>query len=166
MRFECLPRVAVLCLVLAGALPGVCAAQNKAHGQVTGVADGDTFYVVIDGKSTRVRLAEVDAPEKNQPFGRKSEQSLRELVGKRDVQLSWREVDRYGRPVVRVLAGGVDVNAEQVKRGYAWVYRQYSRDAALVRLEDDARQAKRGLWFDAAPVPPWEWRHQKMTGDQ
>lgn len=154
----------VLLLSLAGQVSEVCAAQvYRAHGRVTGVADGDTFYVLIDGKSTRVRLAEVDAPEKNQPFGRKAEQSLRELVGKRDVQLFWQDIDKYGRPVVRVVVDGVNVNAEQIKRGQAWVYRQYSKDTALIRLEDEAKAAKRGLWADSQPVPPWAWRRREST---
>ena len=152
-------------LSLTGLMSEVGAEQVfRTHGLVTGVADGDTFYVLIDGKSTRVRLAEVDAPEKSQPFGRKSEQSLRELVGKRNVQLSWQGLDKYGRPVVRVAVAGVDVNAEQVRRGMAWVYRQYSNDGALIRLENDARTAKRGLWADSKPVAPWAWRHNQTRG--
>lgn len=64
---------------------------------VTGVADGDTLYASIDGHSIRIRLAQIDAPEKAQAFGRRSEQSLRELVGKRQVDLAWKSLDRYGR---------------------------------------------------------------------
>lgn len=129
-----------------------------AVGAVTGIADGDTFYMQIDGISTRVRLAEIDAPEKKQPFGRRSEQSLRELVGKQAVTVTWSKSDRYGRPIVQVDAGGVNVNAEQVKRGFAWVYRQYAENPRLYVLEDEARLARRGLWADPAPVEPWVWR--------
>ncbi len=134
---------------------------HAATGYVTGVSDGDTFYMQIDGKSTRVRLAQIDSPERAQPFGRRAEQSLRELLGKREVTATWREIDRYGRPVVQVEVGGVDVNAEQVKRGFAWVYRQYSNDARLIALEQEARSAGRGLWSDQHPVEPWAWRKAK-----
>lgn len=132
--------------------------QHRAAALVTGVADGDTLYVELDGESTRVRLAQIDAPEKRQPFGRRAEQSLRELVGKRVVSLSWRSVDRYGRPVVQIVADGVDVNAEQVRLGYAWVYLKYANDPGLLKLEREARAAKRGLWADPSPVEPWLWR--------
>ena len=125
---------------------------------MTGVADGDTMYVDLDGKSTRVRLARIDAPEKAQPFGRRSEQSLRELVGKRVVSITWHEIDRYGRPIVDVMVDGLDVNGEQVRRGYAWVYRQYSHDPALLASEHEAREQGRGLWVDAHPIEPWLWR--------
>lgn len=133
--------------------------EHRATGRVTGVADGDTLYVDINGKSTRIRLAEIDAPEKSQAYGRRSEQSLRELVGKSQVALTWRDIDPYGRPVVKVQVDGLDVNAEQVKRGYAWVYRQYSHDANLIALEANAKAAGLGLWADPHPVAPWEWRH-------
>lgn len=137
------------------------ARANVATGYVPAVSDGDTFYVEIEGQRTRVRLAEVDAPESSQPFGRRSEQSLRELVWKKQVRVSWSETDRYGRPIVRVTApDGTDVNAEQVRRGFAWVYRQYAKDQSLYPLEAAARAARIGLWADSAPKPPWEWRKE------
>ena len=125
---------------------------------VTGVADGDTLYANVDGHSIRIRLAQIDAPEKAQAFGRRSEQSLRELVGKRQVELAWKSLDRYGRPIAQVSIDGLDVNAEQVRRGFAWVFRRYSNDAALIALEAQAKSAGLGLWADPHPVAPWEWR--------
>lgn len=132
--------------------------EQHASGMVTGVADGDTLYVELNGKSTRVRLAEIDAPEKKQAYGRLSEQSLRELVAKRQVSLTWRKIDQYGRPVVHVRVAGIDVNTEQVRRGYAWVYRQYSSDPRLASIETQAKAAGLGLWADSHPVAPWDWR--------
>jgi hypothetical protein len=67
--------------------------------------------------------------------------------------------DRYGRVVGRVLVDGTDVNAEQVRQGMAWAYRQYLRDTTLLTLEKEAREAQRGLWVDPHPMPPWEYRH-------
>jgi micrococcal nuclease len=95
---------------------------------VTGVADSDTLYADIEGHTIRTRLAQIDAPEKAQSFGRRSEQSLCELVGKRPVLLWWKSLDRYGRPIAQVSIDGMDVNAEQVRRGFAWVFRRYSND--------------------------------------
>ena len=117
---------------------------------VTGVADGDTLYADIDGRSIRIRLAQIDAPEKAQ--------ALRELVGKKKVQLWWKSLDRYGRPIAQISVDGLDVNAEQVRRGFAWVFLRYSKDAALIALEAQAKSAGLGLWADPHPVPPWEWR--------
>ena len=125
---------------------------------VTGVADGDTLYANVDGHSIRIRLAQIDAPEKAQAFGRRSEQSLRELVGKRQVELAWKSLDRYGRPIAQISVDGLDVNAEQVRRGFAWVFRRYSNDTALLALEAQAKAAGRGLWADPHPIAPWEWR--------
>jgi hypothetical protein len=67
--------------------------------------------------------------------------------------------DRYRRVIGRVFVGGTDVSAEQVRQGMAWVYRQYARDASLLNLEQEAREATRGLWSDPHAVPPWEYRH-------
>ena len=125
---------------------------------VTGVADGDTLYADIEGHSIRIRLAQIDAPEKAQAFGRRSGQSLRELVWKRQVTLSWKSLDRYGRPIAQVSIDGMDVNAEQVKRGYAWVFRRYSNDPTLLALEAQAKSAGLGLWADPHPIAPWDWR--------
>ena len=140
--------------------------RHTATGPVTGIADGDTFYMAIEGKPTRLRLAQIDAPEKAQPFGRRAEQSLRDLIGKRQVTVTWTQADRYGRPIVQVQADGQDVNAEQVRRGYAWVYRQYATDRSLFALEDEARSQGRGLWADLHPVPPWEWRKEHPKADR
>ena len=125
---------------------------------VTGVADGDTLYANVDGHSIRIRLAQIDAPEKAQAFGRRSEQSPREPVGKKQVGLAWKSLDRYGRPIAQVSVDGLDVTAEQVRRGLAWVFRRYSKDEAVIALEAQARAAGLGLWADLHPVPPWTWR--------
>ena len=126
------------------------------------VADSDTLYANVDGPSIRIRLAQIDAPEKAQAFGRRSEQLLRELVGKRQVELAWKSLDRYGRPVAQVSVDGLDVNAEQVRRGLARVFRRYSNDAALVALEAQAKSAGLGLSADFHPIAPWEWRGSRQ----
>ncbi len=137
------------------------AAAAEIGGRVVGIADGDTLTVLDDGRrQTRVRLAEIDTPEAGQPYGTRARQILSELVFDRAVRVVVQDTDRYGRAVGRVYAGPVDVNAEMVRRGSAWVYRRYSRDPALLALEEEARNAKRGLWAlpEAERIPPWEWR--------
>lgn len=135
-------------------------AGSAIEGRVVGVADGDTITVLTGGReSIRVRLAEIDAPEKSQAFGQRSKQSLSDLVFGKTVRVEQQDVDRYGRVVGRVFVGGTDVNAEQVRQGMAWVYRQYLRDTTLLNVEQEARAARRGLWSDLNPMPPWEYRH-------
>ena len=128
-------------------------------GLVVAIADGDTLTVLSsDFQRVKVRLAEIDAPEKRQPFGTRSRQSLAALCHEKRAEVHVADVDRYKRIVGRVHCEGVDANAAQVRRGMAWVYERYATDAALPELQDEARTAKRGLWVDPAPVPPWEWR--------
>jgi micrococcal nuclease len=130
-------------------------ASTTYEGKVIGVSDGDTVTVLMSRHQIRVRLAEIDAPEKRQPFGERSKQSLSDLVYGKQVKVNQEDRDHYGRVVGRVYAGGLDVNAEQLKRGMAWVYRQYNRDKSLLALKQEARGAKRGLWTDPNPTPPW-----------
>lgn len=130
------------------------------EGRVVGIADGDTLTVLHQREQTKVRLAEIDAPEKAQPFGQRSRQSLADLCAHQPVRVQGKGRDRYGRTIGRVWCAGVDANAEQVRRGMAWVYDRYATDQALYTLQTDARSAHRGLWVDAYPIPPWEWRHR------
>lgn len=127
-------------------------------GRVVSVADGDTITVLVDREQIKVRLIEIDAPEKAQAFGNKSKQALANLVFGKEVEVEERGKDRYKRTLGRVLVNGLDANAEMVRLGYAWVYRKYSQNPELLRLEAGARESKRGLWVDSNPMPPWEWR--------
>lgn len=130
---------------------------------VIAIADGDTLTCLTDDRQqVRIRLAEIDAPERRQPFGARSRQSLGEMCREKRAEVRVVDRDRYGRTVGRVTCAGVDTNAEQVRRGMAWVYDRYAQDKMLYRLQDGARAADRGLWADAAPVPPWEWRKARL----
>lgn len=131
---------------------------------VVAIADGDTIACLTNDKQqVKVRLAEIDAPERKQPFGARSRQSLGELCHEKRAEI--RVVDRglYGRAVGRVTCDWVDANAEQVRRGMAWVYERYARDKTLYRLQDEARGSGRGLWADKKPVAPWEWRQSRRN---
>ncbi|MFZ1641203.1 MAG: thermonuclease family protein [Candidatus Contendobacter sp.] len=115
----------------------------------------------------KVRLAGIDAPELAQPFGQKSKQSLSELAFNRPATVAVSKIDDYGRSIGVVTVAGVNVEVEQVRRGLAWVYRQYSDDAQLVvlALEAEAKAARRGLWAEVNPLPPWDWRHGGKIGE-
>jgi hypothetical protein len=82
-----------------------------------------------------------------------------DLVFGKQVRVEQQDRDRYGRVVGKVYVGSLDMNAEQVRGGMAWVYRKYARDQALYALEQEAKSAKRGLWADPHAIPPWESRH-------
>jgi endonuclease YncB( thermonuclease family) len=127
-------------------------------GRVVGVADGDSITVLRDREPVKVRLADIDAPERAQPFGNQSRQALEALVKGQEVRVVERGRDRFHRILGKVYRGELDVNAEQVRQGMAWVLRQYARNATLDSIEAEAREQKRGLWRESGPVPPWEWR--------
>lgn len=126
--------------------------------KVIGVADGDTLTVLVDGSPVKLRLANVDAPEKGQAFGERSKQSLSDLCFDKDASYLVQDIDRYGRSVAVVSCEGIAVNRAQVERGLAWVYPKYNRDSSMPALEASARLERKGLWVDTAPVPPWELR--------
>jgi len=147
------------------------------HARVVGVADGDTITVVdASHEKYKVRLAGIDAPEKGQAWGDAARRNLAALVFGKPVTVLWHERDRYGRLVGRVdlalpgtcgkpdCASVEDVGLAQVESGLAWHYRQYEREQTpedrrrYAAAEQEARAKREGLWRDAHPVPPWEYR--------
>jgi micrococcal nuclease len=126
--------------------------------QVIGIADGDTMTVLVNNKSVKIRLANIDAPEKKQAFGQRSKESLSELCWGKDAQYEKQAIDRYKRTVAVVTCGKIGVNREQVRRGMAWVYTKYNQDPFQIAIQESAQEQKRGLWADTHPVPPWEFR--------
>jgi micrococcal nuclease len=139
------------------------AAPAFAH-QVIGISDGDTLTLLVDRKPLKIRLGDIDAPEKTQAFGERSKQSLSDLCFGRDATYKAQTIDKYGRTVARVTCGGVDVNRAQVERGMAWVYDKYNTDRSLPALQANAKTGSKGLWADKSPVAPWEFRHPPKNG--
>ena len=147
-------------LLVAGLLWSLAAPAAEFSGRVVGIGDGDTLTVQTDGnRRVRVRLAGIDAPEHDQPYGAAATRSLAALALDRTVRVQGVAEDDYGRVVGAVVADGQDLDAEQVRRGMAWVYRRYTRSGGLYALEAEAKRARRGLWADPNPIPPWDWRH-------
>jgi len=126
--------------------------------KVIEVLDGDTVLIVRPSGLLKVRLAEIDAPEKAQAFGTDSTQSLTGMVMGKQVKFTSQTMDQYGRMVAHLSISGLDVNAEQIRRGMAWEYSNYHSNKALIALQNEAKQAPRGLWVQSDPMPPWEWR--------
>ncbi|GIZ51990.1 thermonuclease family protein [Noviherbaspirillum aridicola] len=128
--------------------------------KVVGITDGDTLTIQVGKSPVVVRVADIDAPEKNQAFSEQAKQSLSSLCFGKQAQYQERDVDAYGRVVATVTCGGVDISRVQVERGLAWVYTEYNKDLSLPGLEAIARRDKRGLWSHPNAVPPWEFRRQ------
>lgn len=136
------------------------------EGKVVAVADGDTITVLRGHDSVKVRLYGVDAPESGDAFSNVSKRFTSEMVFGKTVRVEGADQDRYGRLIARVtLADGRGLSQELVRSGCAWWYRRYApSDGELDRLEAEARLARRGLWSDPNPVPPWESRAARRSG--
>jgi micrococcal nuclease len=148
---------AVFLLALVGKLHA-----HEVRGKVVRIADGDTITVLdADKVQHKIRLAEIDAPEKGQAFGTKSKERMSEKVGDKEVVIRWTKKDRYGRIVGDVLVGERHINLEMVQDGLAWHYKRYSKSKELAEAEAEARRTKKGLWVDKQPVPPWEYRKRE-----
>ncbi|MEE4438730.1 thermonuclease family protein [Escherichia coli] len=143
-------------------------------GKVVRVLDGDTFELLVDQQPVRIRVTGIDAPEKDQPFGQRSRQSLAGMVDGNPVAVRVKGKDRFGRTLGAVYAKicapsapclAVYVNAEQVKTGMAWAYRFHGQavDPAMLKLETQARSERVGLWSAPNAVEPWKWRHQMVS---
>ena len=128
--------------------------------KVIAVLDGDTVLVRRNGRLAKIRLAEIDAPEKEQAFGLASRKSLSEMVLRKQVWLNTLATDRYGRSVAQIKVNGLSVNEEMVRRGMAWEYSNYHSDRRYIALQQQARRARLGLWSESNPTPPWVWRKQ------
>jgi endonuclease YncB( thermonuclease family) len=131
---------------------------------VAAITDGDTLTARCGEpgqyQPVKVRLAEIDAPEKAQPFGNRSRQHLAALCFQHRATIRPTTTDRYGRTVARGECQGRDANLEQVRAGMAWAYTKYLTDPEIMRAEEAARAVGAGLWSDRVRVAPWEWRRR------
>jgi endonuclease YncB( thermonuclease family) len=152
------------------------------QGKVVKVVDGDTVTIVDDsGKKHSIRLAGIDAPEKDQPYGDVSAQGLVELLSGKAVTIEYEKRDRYKRIVGKVLVDPpgevfcmaldcvkkIDAELEQIKAGLAWHYKYYQMEQSkedrrlYSEAELEARIKQLGLWKGEDPVAPWEWRRKR-----
>jgi endonuclease YncB( thermonuclease family) len=147
--------------------------QEPVKGRCVAVTDGDTIRVLTANKQQiRVRLAFVDAPEKGQAFGQRAKQAMSDLAFGKDLELRPHTTDSYGRQVARIFIDNQDAGLELLKQVLCWVYQKYVTEAppeiqiSYRAAQAEAQSDKLGLWQDAAPVPPWEWRKEKLTSMQ
>jgi endonuclease YncB( thermonuclease family) len=183
-----MPRTLLLLTALASIAPRLAAGEdNHFEARVVGVADGDTV-TVVDSRNVQhqIRLAGIDAPEKGQPFGDRSRQTLSRTVMGKPVRVEWSRQDHHGRLVGRVWVSSpdmacartgapdcpknLDVNRAQLSVGLAWHDQEYEKEqsredsAAYAFEENEARARRAGLWSEPDPVAPWDWRHR--TGSE
>lgn len=154
-----------LLLLIATLLLSNLSLADNLQGRVVGIADGDTVTILdVSNTQFKIRLMGIDAPEKKQAFGNKSKEHLSNLVYNKQVTVEYYKKDKYGRTVGKILVDGVDANLEQVKTGMAWHYKKYQKEQTLedrlkyTQAEEYAGKNKIGLWIDAGPTPPWEYR--------
>ncbi|MDO5969676.1 thermonuclease family protein [Flavivirga aquimarina] len=132
-------------------------------GKAVAITDGDTFKLLTkDSTLIKVRLANIDCPEKKQPFSAKAKQFVSDAIFGKIVEVRVLKKDRYGRYISNVIYNDtISLNYELVKQGLAWHYVKYSKDKNLQSLEDKAKADKVGLWQDKNAIAPWEWRDHK-----
>lgn len=138
--------------------------------KIVHIADGDTLTVLGTDKHTyKIRLQGIDAPEKKQAFGQICKENLMRLSNNQTAQIEVYKKDRYGRTVAKVSVDSKDLALEQIKMGCGWHYLAYEKEQspkdqkAYTQAEQQARAAERGLWQDAKPVAPWDYRRQQRN---
>ena len=171
MGFGCIKNLIVCSLAwtIASACLWNSAHTSELRGKVIGVSDGDTITLLTpDHKQLKVRLAEIDAPEKSQPWGKRAKQALSDLVFSKTILVRSIGGDRYGRVLGHVYFSDRYINREVVRNGHAWAYRKYLVDRSLLQDEDHARKNQLGLWSltHPKPIPPWKWREKQKNNPQ
>ncbi len=144
----------------------LCLANTNGYNEVFSahvvkVIDGDTLEVRYQGRQLRVRLFGIDAPEWQQEFSHQAKEFARQRVEGQRVELQSKAWDKYGRLVALVHVGGDSLNEELLREGLAWVHIYYCKEPICRKwrqLEKEARMARRGLWKNDNPVPPWKWK--------
>lgn len=131
----------------------------KFKAKVIRIVDGDTLEVLFHELPIMIRLAHIDCPEKKQAFGTKAKQTLSDLCFGQEIEFDFNEKDRNGRYICVIYnSQGINLNKEMIRLGMAWHFKKYSKDNSYADLENEARKNKVGLWKDANPIAPWDWR--------
>ncbi len=137
------------------------AVGRQFRAMVADVTDGDTIVVWKKDNRTVIRLAGIDCPERQQPFGKEATAFTANRTLGKTVTVIPETTDRYDRTVANVhLENGKSLSVELLHAGLAWWYRRFSRNRALLHHEKGARMARRGLWSQPHPIPPWKYRRR------
>ncbi|HOV12371.1 MAG TPA: thermonuclease family protein [Bacteroidales bacterium] len=136
-------------------------------GKVVAVIDGDTYDVLVKGDtSLRVRMEGIDAPEKGMAFYKVAKKYLSDLCFGKNVKVLVTGIDGHSRVLgFTFVDDNLELSHEMIKAGYAWHFKKYSKDKNLASLEQEARKAGIGLWYDENPIAPWEFRKLMRQGN-
>ena len=157
MRYKNLTSAAVLMFFFLQSL-----AQTTVEGRAVRILDGDTFELLVKGNfKYKIRMADIDAPEKGQDFGQVSKQTLGTLLLNKTLMVSYDALDRNQRIIGHVYAGKEHINLKMVEMGMAWHFKKYSKDESFTRAENGARRQRIGLWAQSNAIAPWDYRKAK-----
>ena len=154
-------------VVVAPVTPPVAAIPDKAvkpkplacdSAQVLRVIDGDTLVVAGSKGTEKIRIGQIDAPEKSQAYGSQATACLVDLVANKQVSVCRDGSDRYGRTVANLLVGNTDVASQLVAKGCAWAYDKYlEAQSSLPAQQEQAKASGSGLWASNSTAP-WVYR--------
>lgn len=136
-----------------------CYAQ-QITGKVIRIADGDSFTILTaDKKEIRIRLYGVDCPEHGQPYSKVAKEFTGKMLSEGQVIITQKDIDRYDRIVgIVIISDSINLNERLLRAGLAWHYKYFDKNPVWDGLEKVARESKKGLWNDVAPIAPWLWR--------
>ena len=128
---------------------------------LTYVYDGDTVKLRDADGEFKLRIKDIDAPERNQAYGKKARRAVIQLCKGKDTLVTARltGMDKYQRYLGRIQCNNIDVSLYLAEQGLAWFDTKYSSDLEILQAQKLAQQNKIGLWQEPNPMPPWVWRH-------
>ncbi|OIR02875.1 hypothetical protein GALL_150830 [mine drainage metagenome] len=131
---------------------------------VTYVYDGDTVKLRNADSEFKLRLTDIDAPERNQEYGLKARRALMTLCQGKHILVTAKitGTDQYHRSLGKLQCNHIDASTYLAEHGWAWHYEQYSTNINIHNAALKARRQKLGLWASSNPEPPWVWRHNQM----
>ena len=144
------------------ATPAPTPTASVAWWRCIGVTDGDTFTCLdTAGKQQKVQVSEIDAPELGQPYGRDARDALAEFIFGKSLAVVPIRTTSEGLVVCKVSVNGKDIGREMVVAGAAWS--EPTSESPLIKDQQDAKEARRGLWSGISPTPPWEFRKAALN---
>ena len=126
--------------------------------EITYFYDGDTVKIIDAGYEYKLRITDIDAPERNQAYGKKSRRALMQLCSGVNIYAVLGGIDKYGRRLGKLRCNNQDVSTYMIQNGHAWFNERYSMDGSLLYQQQQARTNKLGLWKSKKPMQPWVWR--------
>lgn len=147
----------------------ISANAETMKGTIDSVIDGDLITITSKGKEVEIRLFGIDAPEKTQAFGQSAKNFTGAMASGKEIRVEPISKDQYGKTVAMVFVNGINLNEQIISQGFGWVYRQYCKESFCtdwLKLESNAKASQKGLWADANPTPPWEYRQKQGSGSE